>query len=214
MKDVEVIDPNTGEKKMQKRRVGYADTSVFNLDQIDGLDELRTASDREPVPVTEAEKALFDAYKDAPPIKNSPQDSAYYSTVEDAIYLPNREQFASEEGYFETLAHEMIHSTGHSSRLDRTDLTDKYGTHRASRAEEELIAEIGTAILASMLGVDLDINQPASYIASWLESLKDDKGMILKAAIASQKAADYILKGANLGSYGKSGEEIARDRVS
>jgi len=214
MKDVEVVDPKTGEKKMEKRRVGYADTSVFNLDQIDGLDELRTASDREPVPVTEAEKALFDAYKDAPPIKNSPQDSAYYSTVEDAIYLPNREQFASEEGYFETLAHEMIHSTGHSSRLDRTDLTDKYGTHRASRAEEELIAEIGTAILASMLGVDLDINQPASYIASWLESLKDDKGMILKAAIASQKAADYILKGANLGSYGKSGEEIARDRVS
>jgi antirestriction protein ArdC/DNA polymerase III epsilon subunit-like protein len=212
MRDVEVSDKATGEKSMEKRRVGYADTTVFNLDQISGLDNLRPeASTKEPIGATEGEKILIDSYKDGPPIKNAPQDSAYYVPSEDVVYLPNRDQFDSPEAYFETLAHEFVHSTGNEKRLDRSDLIGRYSGHRASRAEEELIADIGAGILSSMLGVSYDEGQTAAYIASWLEALKNDQGMIIKAASAAQKAVDYILKDANLGAYGKTGEEIARE---
>jgi antirestriction protein ArdC/DNA polymerase III epsilon subunit-like protein len=212
MRDVEVSDKATGEKSMEKRRVGYADTTVFNLDQISGLDNLRPeASTKEPIGATEGEKILIDSYKDGPPVKNSPQDGAYYVPSEDVVYLPNRDQFDSPEAYFETLAHEFVHSTGNEKRLDRSDLIGRYSGHRASRAEEELIADIGAGILSSMLGVEYDEGQTAAYIASWLKALQDDKGMIIKAASAAQKAVDYILKDANLGEYGRTGEEIARE---
>ena len=212
MRDVEVSDKSTGEKSMEKRRVGYADTTVFNLDQISGLDNLRPeASTKEPIGATEGEKILIDSYKDGPPVRNSPQDGAYYVPSEDVVYLPNRDQFDSPEAYFETLAHEFVHSTGNEKRLDRSDLIGRYSGHRASRAEEELIADIGAGILSSMLGVNYDEGQTAAYIASWLKALKDDKGMIIKAASAAQKAVDYILKDANLGAYGRTGEEIARE---
>jgi antirestriction protein ArdC len=212
MRDVEVTDKSTGEKGMEKRRVGYADTTVFNLDQIDGLDNLRPeANTKEPIGATEGEKILIDSYKDAPPVTNLAQDRAYYSPSQDAIFLPNRDQFNSPEAYFETLAHEFVHSTGSEKRLNRSDTLGDYSKHKASRAEEELIADIGAGILSSMLGVNYDEPQTAAYIASWLRALQNDKGMIIKAASAAQKAVDYILKDANLGAYGRTGEEIARE---
>jgi antirestriction protein ArdC len=212
MRDVEVSDKSTGEKSMEKKRVGFGSVTVFNLDQISGLDNLRPeASTKEPIGATEGEKILIDSYKDGPPIKNAPQDGAYYVPSEDVVYLPNRDQFDSPEAYFETLAHEFVHSTGNEKRLDRSDLIGRYSGHRASRAEEELIADIGAGILSSMLGVNYDEGQTAAYIASWLKALQDDKGMIIKAASAAQKAVDYILKDANLGAYGRTGEEIARE---
>jgi UDP-sulfoquinovose synthase len=70
--------------------------------------------------------------------------------------LPLREQFGAEQDLFETLVHELAHSTGHTSRVNRKDLTDNYGTHKASRGEEELIAEISVALGAARLGVEID----------------------------------------------------------
>jgi antirestriction protein ArdC/superfamily I DNA/RNA helicase len=201
---------------------------VFNLDQTTGVN-LPPLVKRDPIPVSQAEQTLLDTYKDRPEIFYKSQDSAYYSPVTDTIHLPLREQFGAEQDLFETLVHELAHSTGHSSRVNRTELLDNYGTHKASRGEEELIAEISVAIVAARLGVEIDFGNVASYAKSWLSAVKNDPDMIIKAAQQAQKAVDHMLGketvpedldedgnpvqpvGEGVGSEGKTGDQIAED---
>ena len=149
--------------------------------------------------------------------------------INDNIYLPLREQFGSEQDLFETLVHELAHSTGHPSRVNRTELLENYGNHKASRGEEELIAEISVAIVAGRLGVEIDFGNITAYAQSWLRALKNDPTMIIKAAKQAQKAVDHMLGkqeepakvdedgnptepvGEGVGSEGKTGDEIAED---
>jgi antirestriction protein ArdC/superfamily I DNA/RNA helicase/DNA polymerase III epsilon subunit-like protein len=205
--------------------------SIFNVEQAENIN-LPALVKGEPVAVTDAETSILDSYKDRPQVINVAQDQAFYSPIEDIIKLPQREQFKDPKDYFETLVHELAHSTGHRSRLDRTDLLDNYGTHKASRGEEELIAEIAVSIAAARLGVEIDFGNVASYAQSWLGALKNDKSMIVKAAKAAQKAVDYMLGkqeepakvdeegnliepvGEGVGSKGRTGEEIAEEAKS
>lgn len=202
--------------------------NVFNVEQAEGIN-LPPLVKGEPVPVSQAEQTLLDTYKDRPEIFYKSQDSAYYSPVTDTIHLPLREQFGAEQDIFETLVHELAHSTGHTSRVNRKDLTDNYGTHKASRGEEELIAEISVALVAARLGVEIDFGNVAAYAKSWLGALKNDPTMIIKAAKQAQKAVDHMLGkqeepakvdeegnpiepvGEGVGSEGKTGDEIAED---
>jgi antirestriction protein ArdC/DNA polymerase III epsilon subunit-like protein len=202
--------------------------NVFNIEQTEGVD-LPALVKGDPIPVSEAEQTLLDTFKDRPEIFYKSQDSAYYSPITDTIHLPLREQFGAEQDIFETLVHELAHSTGHTSRVNRKDLTDNYGTHKASRGEEELIAEISVALVAARLGVEIDFGNVASYAKSWLGALKDDPTMIIKAAKQAQKAVDHMLGkqeepakvdeegnpiepvGEGVGSEGKTGAEIADD---
>lgn len=190
------IDEKTGEETEYKIWTSRI-YRVFNVAQIDGID-IEPQQEKPPVPVTEAETILLDAYKDKPQVFNTPQDQAYYSPFEDVIRIPLREQFDTPAGYFETLAHELAHSTAHKDRLDRTALTDNYGSHKASRGLEELIAEISVALVAGRLNADYQIESVAAYADSWLNALQRDKSMILKATRAAQAATDYML-----GDYGK-----------
>jgi antirestriction protein ArdC len=101
---------------------------------------------------------------------------------------------------FDTIAHELAHSTGHKDRLDRTDLTKDYGTDNAARGKEELIAEISSAILASMFGVNSDFDNTAAYVQSWLEALQNNPEMVMSASSEAQKVVDYLL-GMDLGDW-------------
>jgi antirestriction protein ArdC/DNA polymerase III epsilon subunit-like protein len=202
--------------------------NVFNVEQAEGIN-LPPLVKGEPIPVSQAEQTLLDTYKDRPEIFYKSQDSAYYSPVTDTIHLPLREQFGAEQDIFETIVHELAHSTGHTSRVNRKDLTDNYGTHKASRGEEELIAEISVALVAARLGVEIDFGNVAAYAKSWLGALKDDPTMIIKAAKQAQKAVDHMLGkqeepakvdeegnpiepvGEGVGSEGKTGDQIAED---
>lgn len=201
---------------------------VFNVEQAENI-KLPPLIEREPVPVTEAEQVVLNAYKDKPEIVFKAQDQAFYTPSEDKIYMPLREQFANPQDLFETLMHELAHSTGHKDRLGkegkRKELQDNYGNHRASRGEEELIAEISVAILASELGIEIDWGNVAAYADSWLKPLKDDKAMIITAAKMAQDAVNYMLGkkkeedeegaekpvGEGVGSEGKTGEEVAAE---
>jgi antirestriction protein ArdC/DNA polymerase III epsilon subunit-like protein len=188
--------------------------TVFNVEQTEGVN-LPEPELFDPIPVSEAEKIVLERYKDAPPINFTLQDKAYWSPSSDEISMPLREQFESEGEFLETLFHELTHSTGHQDRLDRKDLSDRYATHRDARGEEELIAELGAALLAARLNVNLDLVQIASYAQSWLTPLQNDTSMILKAAQKAQAAVDYMLgEGSaepNLGESGKTGEERAAE---
>jgi antirestriction protein ArdC len=86
--------------------------------------------------------------------------------------------------------HELGHWTGHKTRLDR-DLSGRFGS--GAYAQEELRAELASAFIGATLGLPTDIPQHASYIASWIEKLRDDKREIFRAAADAQKIADFAL---------------------
>lgn len=121
------------------------------------------------------------------------QDSAYYQPSTDCIVLPLMAQFKSTEAYYGTAFHEATHSTGHASRLNRLDKQAHFGNELYSK--EELIAEIGSAMLLtkSGMGSDAAFDNSAAYIGSWLKALKNDKRMVVSAAGKAEKAVNMIL---------------------
>ena len=113
---------------------------------------------------------------------------AFYSPAEDRIQLPERGLFADAGSYYATALHELIHWSGHPSRLDR-QLGRRFGD--AAYAVEELIAEVGSAFLCAACRLDGRLQHPA-YISNWLSVLKADKRAVFAAAAKAQQAADYV----------------------
>ena len=108
--------------------------------------------------------------------------------------MPNTTAFDSMEEYYSTLFHELTHSTGHPTRLNRSTLMDAESFGDANYSREELIAEMGAAFLCGVTGIEnRTINNSAAYLANWLDALKSDSRMVLVAASQAQKAADMIL---------------------
>ena len=115
----------------------------------------------------------------------------FYSLSRDQIVMPKTSAFKTLAAYYHTLFHEMVHATDHPSRLDR-----KSGGRGESYAKEELIAEIGASFLSNTAGIlsEIEFENSAAYVAGWLKALKDDRKLIVHAASAAQKAADFILR--------------------
>ena len=121
------------------------------------------------------------------------QDSqAAYIPSRDAVTMPSRTAFESQSEYYSTLFHELTHSTGHAKRLAREGFDpQKFGSESYSR--EELIAEMGSAMLCGIAGIEqATISNSAAYLQSWIKRLKADSRLVVSAASAAQKAADYI----------------------
>lgn len=161
--------------------------SVFNIQQIDGLDLSRFEA--RPLGVTDSLKFFQDA--GAKIIQQGSE--AFYSQSKDTVCIPKVSYFKSEDHFTAVLAHEMIHWTGAELRIGR-DISGKFGSEKYAR--EELVAEIGAAFLCAGLGVDPSLRElNASYIEKWAALLKEDKKAIFHAASMAAKGADYI-KGA------------------
>ena len=162
---------------------------VFNVDQCEGLDYDKGSLVPEN-PVSSADE-LIAAYP-APPKIELGSHAVYFPRL-DVVKIPSSDKFISQEEHYATLFHELIHSTGHPSRLNRELL----GRHAAEQAyaQEELIAEIGSAFLCSKAGISTPdvLQNKTAYIQSWLKALEDDKHLIVKAASQAQKAVDFIL---------------------
>lgn len=162
---------------------------VFNIQQIDGLAShigVETAPmQREP---SRVEQWLARAGAHV----RIGGASAFYSPATDAIHAPPVEAFLSEEHFAATLLHEGVHFTGAKSRLDR--LSD-YFTDRTECAREELVAEIGSAILGAMIGLRPDhLEDHAAYMADWLKLLRDEPKAFLAAAAKAQQAIDWLIE--------------------
>ena len=121
-------------------------------------------------------------------------DRAYYSLSIDHVQVPHVLDFHTAEGYYSTTFHELTHSTGHKDRLNRDGIVEGHRFGDALYAAEELVAEMGAAILCAMAGIDQTVTVPnsAAYVENWLGALKGDKKLILKAAGAAQRAATFI----------------------
>jgi antirestriction protein ArdC len=121
-------------------------------------------------------------------------NQAYYALQPDHVQMPPFESFEDPESYYATLAHECTHWTRHPTRLDRDFGRKRWGDDGYAR--EELVAELGAAFLCADLGLELQPRPDhASYIASWLEVLKDDKRFIFAAAAHAQRACDFLRGG-------------------
>lgn len=121
-------------------------------------------------------------------------NEAVYEVEADRIIMPKMNQFSSSAHYYATLFHELVHSTGHISRLDRKEIMVPNAFASESYSLEELTAEIGSCYLSSFAGIPMpDMTNEVSYIQHWLRNLKNDKRFIVQAATLAQKATDYIL---------------------
>jgi antirestriction protein ArdC len=136
----------------------------------------------------------MNGYTDKPEIEFL-GDSAFYSAATDYVRIPQLNKFENPELYYSVLFHELIHSTGHKNRLDRKTVSENDGFGGKKYSKEELIAEIGAAMLCGTVGIEnVTIENNAAYIQNWINVLQADKRLIIHAAGAAQKAADYILK--------------------
>ena len=120
--------------------------------------------------------------------------AAAYRPVTDTVQIPKPERFCGQEEYYSTLFHELTHATGHESRLKRPGITAEIRFGSRSYSKEELVAEMGAAFLCGHCGIENSvIKNSAAYVAGWLQRLRDDKRLVIHAAAAAQKAADFIL---------------------
>lgn len=167
--------------------------TVFNVSQCDQIQYPRAEADRRRhSPIEACEKVIADMPN--PPKTRHGLARASYSPLEDLVQLPSKESFQSPEHYYSTRFHEMLHSTGHGSRLARNSITERCGFGTDPYCREELVAEMGAAFLAGHTGIEnVTIDNSASYINSWLGRLKQDNKLVVTAGAQAQKAADYVL---------------------
>lgn len=172
---------------------------VFEINtQVEGLSSKRKELSFDHDPMGEGEK-IKGGYMDAPTFSFK-RGGAYYQPFPDHINVPPMKDFPEIEKYYSTLFHEMIHSTGHADRLNRTGVKKVAAFGSEDYSKEELVAEMGAAMLCGVAKIDNStIDNSAAYVQSWLRALKNDKRLVVTAAAQAQKAADYILEGSNTG---------------
>lgn len=117
----------------------------------------------------------------------------YYDPIDDYVNMPKLKTYESSAGYYQDLLHQLIHSTGHHTRLDRMGLVQmsEHGSNMYSL--EELVAEIGTTFLGAVCGITSPFEAKPAYLQGWIAKLQKDAYLIFTAASAAQRAADFIL---------------------
>lgn len=190
-----ITDKETGEARQILLLRYYR---VFNLEQCEGI---KIPAKRQEIPVNEISETV-----DTQHAANVVCDYVTREEVEftvkgsqpcyvhslDAIQMPQMDRFESKSEYYSVCFHEMVHSTGHESRLNR-ELAGMMEIE--SYSKEELTAEMGAAFLAMETGIQSEslLDNSAAYIKGWLKRLKDDPKFVMNAASHAQKAVDLIL---------------------
>lgn len=193
----ETKDETTGEVKKQK--MGFLKYyKVFNIEQTTLEVPVKPVVE---TPVVEPQlhvtklDSVYNNYPNRPKMVQENLSSCYYAPGRDIVNMPKIKQFGQVEEYYSTLYHELIHSTGHSSRLNRDGIVefDKFGSDKYSK--EELIAEMGAAFLCTHMNIEnVTLDNSASYLNSWVSKLKGENSkFIFQASSAAKKAVDYIL---------------------
>ena len=167
-------------------------SSVFNWEQVEGVpepkDEMVLNRDRR----LELADNLFTMMPDQPEIVHSRACEPCYRWREDRVGLPHLSQFENADEYYATLFHELTHATGHGKRLNR--FSEREGDAVESYSFEELVAEFGASFLCAFAGIDNagTAALSASYIDGWAQAFRKDHRILLRAASAAQRAADYV----------------------
>jgi antirestriction protein ArdC len=182
-------DPETGEAA---KRFVLRQYTVFNAAQLDGvaIPAITVLAHR----FTPIERCahLVDAMPQRPTILHGHQ-RAFYTPATDTLHMPVPACFHTSEAYYATLYHELVHASGHRSRLNRKTLTDLCLFGDPTYAKEELVAEMGASYLCGVCGIaNVTLVNSAAYLQSWMQVLRHDVTLLVQAAAQAQRAADYI----------------------
>lgn len=171
--------------------------NVFHIDDCEGI-KSKTESMTDALvlkPIEDADKVAVEYVEreDTLKLEVKKSNSAYYSPATDTVVVPHLEQYDDVEEYYSTLFHELVHSTGVSKRCDR-GLGHMAGKKSEEYSREELVAEIGSAMILNQLGIDNGkaFKNSVGYIQGWLRELQNDNRMIVWAASRAEKAVKYI----------------------
>lgn len=187
-------NPDTGEIEIKKIPL-LRYYNVFHISQVEGVKPLEVPF-KEVEPIEEAEK-IITMYVEREHIdfNECASNEAYYSPLQDKVVIPMKEQYNLVNEYYSTTFHELTHSTGHKNRLDRleTEAVASFGSEEYSK--EELVAEIGSATLMNVAGIETPktFKNSTAYIQGWLQVLKNDNKFIVSASSKAEKAVNYIL---------------------
>jgi len=180
-----ITDKETGEEKEIPLLKVY---TVFNLDQIDGLPDNIMSK---PMEIQDGDifSNVTQFIKETGANIVIGGNQPLYSSKEDKIYCTPKDAFASYEDYLATLLHELVHWSGHTSRLKREGtLCDS----KSNYAFEELVAELGAAFLCAKLGLKGKL-QHSEYISGWIKVLEQDNKAITRASSQASKAANFLI---------------------
>ena len=187
---VDVRKLDNGEEE-ERRRLVFKKYYLWNVEQISGLvlPELPTA---EGASSHEGAERVWKGYADRPLISHG-GSAAFYAPGLDAIQMPPKATFEGTSAYYQVLFHEAIHSTGAKTRLNRSTLTQAGRFGDANYSQEELVAEMGGAMLLARAGLEPAYENSGAYLRGWLKAFNEDKRLVVVAAQAAEKAARYVL---------------------
>lgn len=188
------------DKKGQPKRIFVMRTyKVFNVEQADAVEGktfrvpvIEARTERTPVAEVDAQLAPYLAQLAGISFGG---DRACYSPGADTVMVPAIEDHEDVPEFYSTLAHELAHSTGHASRLNRPELTAFAHFGDDLYSSEELVAEMAAAMVLGLTGVGspATLANSAAYLGHWAEVLRGDSRLVIQAAAKAQKAADLIL---------------------
>lgn len=180
--------------KEDKERIKFIANTyiVFNASLVEGIPKYEMENRQI---VKENIMEFFNNYLETEGIiLNHGGNSACYIPTLDKIKMPLFDNFDSEFDYYDTLAHEIVHSTGHEKRLNR-NLTGCFGSE--SYAKEELRAEISSAFLNAELNLPVSeerINNNKAYVQHWISILEKEPNELFKAIQDAEKISEYVLE--------------------
>ena len=172
--------------------------NVFHISQVEGVEPLPQEAIKDIEPIEKAESLLHDYWSEENiTVEHVAGDKAYYSPSCDMICLPLMGQFSNANEYYSTAFHESVHSTMKETRCNRAEerkgKSVAFGSDEYSK--EELVAEIGSANLMNILGIETtkSFRNSSAYIQNWLSVLRNDVKFIVSASGKAEKAVKYIL---------------------
>ena len=196
-KKIKEENPTTGdieEKTIELSKPMVNSFVVFNAAQIEGIPEEKVVRSDPLQPDAILDMAEIFRLSSACPIRETNEGRAYYLPMKDEIVLPVRDAFLDTQSFLATQLHEMIHSTGHPDRLNRS-LSTSFGSE--DYAMEELRAELGSFFIQVDLNLHFDaqhFNSHTQYLESWIKTLKEDPNELFRAIADAQKACDFLMK--------------------
>ena len=191
----EEINDN-GEKEIKKIPL-LRYYNVFHISQVEGVEPLpKEKLNNDIEPIEAADKIIIDyVTREHIDFQEMKSNKAFYSPASDKVVVPLKEQYQNINEYYSTTFHELTHSTGHKTRLDRLEngVVAAFGSETYSK--EELVAEMGSANILNILGIETQqtFKNSAAYIQNWLQVLKNDNKFIVSAASEAEKAVNFIL---------------------
>lgn len=177
-------------------------TTAFNEEQCDGLvipKAIKAKYDPEVIAMDvaqqiDAAEAIVNGMPNRPTLNIADVGKAFYKPSTDTVTAPSLKMYTYDLAgeYYSTLFHELGHSTGHASRLNRTEITNPQKFGSEEYGIEELTAELTSAFLCSDAQIDNTLTNSAAYIQNWIKTIKESPRIMVQAASRAQKAADYI----------------------